>query len=132
LIASVKSDPIDLPKIEKAVHKAGDSVKRRRQCFFKGKFMDTPIYDGTLLIAGTHIQGHAIVEGPTSTIVIPAGFCLQHRSIRQSPSEERDPTMKKVDPITLSTTWHFIQRVCREMRETAERTATNVLVVTAP
>jgi N-methylhydantoinase B len=39
-------------------------------------------------------------------------------------------TMKKVDPITLSTTWHFIQRVCREMRETAERTATNVLVVT--
>lgn len=38
--------------------------------------------------------------------------------------------MKDVDPITLSTTWHFIQRVCREMRETAERTATNVLVVT--
>lgn len=38
--------------------------------------------------------------------------------------------MKKVDPITLSTTWHYIQRVCREMRETAERTATNVLVVT--
>ena len=38
--------------------------------------------------------------------------------------------MRSVDPITLSTTWHFIQRVCREMRETAERTATNVLVVT--
>lgn len=38
--------------------------------------------------------------------------------------------MNTVDPITLSTTWHFIQRVCREMRETAERTATNVLVVT--
>ena len=38
--------------------------------------------------------------------------------------------MKMVDPITLSTTWHYIQRVCREMRETAERTATNVLVVT--
>lgn len=38
--------------------------------------------------------------------------------------------MKKVDPITLSTTWHYIQSVCREMRETAERTATNVLVVT--
>ncbi len=36
----------------------------------------------------------------------------------------------KVDPITISTTWHYIQRVCREMRETAERTATNVLVVT--
>ena len=37
---------------------------------------------------------------------------------------------KRVDPITLATTWHYIQRVCREMRENAERTATNVLVVT--
>jgi len=36
----------------------------------------------------------------------------------------------KVDPITLATTWHYMQRVCREMRDTAERTATNVLVVT--
>ena len=36
----------------------------------------------------------------------------------------------KIDPITVATTWHYIQRVCREMRETAERTATNVLVVT--
>ena len=38
--------------------------------------------------------------------------------------------MAKVDPITVATTWHYIQRVCREMRENAERTATNVLVVT--
>ena len=38
--------------------------------------------------------------------------------------------MNKVDPITIATTWHYIQRVCREMRDTAERTATNVLVVT--
>ena len=38
--------------------------------------------------------------------------------------------MNKVDPISVSTIWHFIQRVCREMRETTEKTATNVLVVT--
>ena len=31
------------------------------------------------------------------------------------------------DPITVATTWHFLQRVCREMRDTMERTATNVL-----
>ena len=37
---------------------------------------------------------------------------------------------KTVDPITLATIWHYVQRVCREMRYTAERTATNVLVVT--
>jgi N-methylhydantoinase B len=37
---------------------------------------------------------------------------------------------KKIDPITIATIWHYIQRVCREMRYTVERTATNVLVVT--
>ena len=38
--------------------------------------------------------------------------------------------MSDMDPITVATIWHYIQRVCREMRETAERTATNVLVTT--
>jgi N-methylhydantoinase A len=74
LIASVKSDPIDLPKIEKAGKKGDVTLKRRRPCFFKGKFMDTPIYDGALLSPGRSIQGHAIVEEPTSTLVIPPGF----------------------------------------------------------
>jgi N-methylhydantoinase A len=74
LIASVKSAPIDLPKIERKVHPTGDLVKRRRPCFFKGKFMDTPIYDGNRVGPGTSIQGHAIVEVPTTTIVIPPGF----------------------------------------------------------
>ena len=40
------------------------------------------------------------------------------------------PQPIRTDPITTATIWHFIQRVCREMRFTAERTATNVLVVT--
>ncbi len=35
-----------------------------------------------------------------------------------------------MDPITVATIWHYIQRVCREMRYSVERTATNVLVVT--
>ena len=35
--------------------------------------------------------------------------------------------MVQTDPITVATTWHFLQRVCRDMRETMERTATNVL-----
>ncbi|WP_024333761.1 hydantoinase B/oxoprolinase family protein [Desulfotignum balticum] len=38
--------------------------------------------------------------------------------------------MEKIDPITIATTWHAIQRICKEMRETIERTATNVLAVT--
>lgn len=38
--------------------------------------------------------------------------------------------IKQPDMVTMATTWHFMQRVCREMRDTIERTATNVLVVT--
>ncbi|MFC1846021.1 hydantoinase B/oxoprolinase family protein [Chloroflexota bacterium] len=38
--------------------------------------------------------------------------------------------MEQVDPITVATIWHFLQRVCIEMRETMERTATNVLATT--
>ena len=37
---------------------------------------------------------------------------------------------KQVDPITIATSWHYLQRVCREMRDTVERTATNVLTTT--
>jgi N-methylhydantoinase B len=38
--------------------------------------------------------------------------------------------MAKVDSITIATIWHYLQRVCKEMRETMERTATNVLATT--
>ena len=39
--------------------------------------------------------------------------------------------MAKVDAITIATIWHYLQRVCKEMRETMERTATNVLATTS-
>ncbi len=35
----------------------------------------------------------------------------------------------QTDPITVATTWHYLQRVCRDMRYTMERTASNVLAV---
>lgn len=38
--------------------------------------------------------------------------------------------MAHIDPITLATTWHALQRICREMRQHIERTATNVLACT--
>lgn len=33
----------------------------------------------------------------------------------------------QIDPITIATIWHYLQRICVDMRETMERTATNVL-----
>jgi N-methylhydantoinase B len=38
--------------------------------------------------------------------------------------------MVRTDPITVATTWHALQRICREMRQHIERTATNVLACT--
>jgi N-methylhydantoinase B len=38
--------------------------------------------------------------------------------------------MTQVNPVTVATTWHYLQRVCREMRYTMERTATSVLATT--
>ena len=35
--------------------------------------------------------------------------------------------MAQTDPITIATIWHFIQKVCVEMRETMERTGSNPL-----
>jgi len=73
MITSVKSKPFDLPELGKRSNGAG-GLKRRRQCFFNGKFMDTPIYDVSHVSAGEIIKGHAIVETSTTTIVIPPDF----------------------------------------------------------
>jgi N-methylhydantoinase B len=37
------------------------------------------------------------------------------------------PAGKSVDAVTVATIWHYLQRVCRDMRHTMERTASNVL-----
>ncbi len=39
-------------------------------------------------------------------------------------------TGKPLDSVTITTIWSYFWRVCREMRDTVERTATNVLIVT--
>jgi N-methylhydantoinase A len=74
LIAKVKSKKIQIPEIEKTANNLSDPIKRSRPCYFGGNFIETPIYDGTRLRAGINIQGNAIIEEPTTTIVIPPGF----------------------------------------------------------
>jgi len=38
------------------------------------------------------------------------------------------PVEAEVDPLTLSTVWHSLQRICREMRRVIERTAQSYLI----
>ncbi|HPD61457.1 MAG TPA: hydantoinase/oxoprolinase family protein, partial [Thermodesulfobacteriota bacterium] len=50
------------------------ALKGKRQAFFEGKFMDTPIYDIARLEYGNEIQGPALLEQATSTTVVPPGW----------------------------------------------------------
>ena len=39
----------------------------------RGAWLDTPVYDGTRLTHGHQLPGHAIIEQPGTTVVVPAG-----------------------------------------------------------
>lgn len=64
-----KSTPYQPPDASKA-------LKNNRQVYFGGKFVSTPVYDGLLLQHGHMVFGPAIVEEPTTTIVVPPDFDL--------------------------------------------------------
>lgn len=74
LTASAPKAPFALKKISVGTHNADKALKRHRQCIFSGTKMDTPIYDGQHLQAGHVIDGPAIIEEQTTTVVIPGGF----------------------------------------------------------
>ena len=45
-------------------------IKGRRKAFFDGRFVVTPIYDGSSMRAGHRVKGPAIIEEPFTTIVL--------------------------------------------------------------
>jgi N-methylhydantoinase A len=48
-------------------------IKGRRKAFFDGRFVVTPIYDGSSMRAGHRVKGPAIIEEPFTTIVLHPG-----------------------------------------------------------
>jgi N-methylhydantoinase A len=51
--------------------------KGERAAIFDGAPHATPVYDGLALRHGNRLDGPALVEQPTTTIVVPPGFALQ-------------------------------------------------------
>ena len=45
-----------------------------RECYWSGEFKETPIYSAELLKAGSQVDGPAVIERTTTTIVVPPGF----------------------------------------------------------
>ncbi|MEM2144401.1 MAG: hypothetical protein QW279_03500 [Candidatus Jordarchaeaceae archaeon] len=74
LIAKIKSSKIKLREIQKGTEDSSEALKRKRLCYFNGDFVDTPVYDAMKLKFGNVIEGYAIIEEPTTTVVIPASF----------------------------------------------------------
>ncbi|MDH6288231.1 hydantoinase/oxoprolinase family protein [Rhodococcus opacus] len=67
---------VSLPKIEAVPSKSADGaiIEHRQVCLdLTTGYQDTPIYDYARLRAGHEIEGPAIVEVPTTTVVVPEG-----------------------------------------------------------
>jgi len=50
------------------------ALKRRRSAIFDGKRFKLPVYDGDRVRAGNVVEGPAIIEERTTTVVVPPSF----------------------------------------------------------
>lgn len=51
-------------------------TKKNREVIFDSRRIKTPVYEGSDLLLGAKMEGPAIIEEPTTTIVIPPGWDL--------------------------------------------------------
>jgi N-methylhydantoinase A len=72
IIASVPKVKPKLKKYELSPKTPeSQSLKGKRKCYFNREWVDTPVYDWSLLKAGNEIAGPAILEEATTTTVLP-------------------------------------------------------------
>lgn len=69
--------PFETRRVAELEGDASRALKRRRICWFDGVAVDTPVYDGALLGAGDTLEGPAIIEETTTTVVIPSRYDLR-------------------------------------------------------
>ncbi|MBI2360910.1 MAG: hydantoinase/oxoprolinase family protein [Deltaproteobacteria bacterium] len=76
LEATARHETLKLAEIPKASQEASSALKRRRRVLWSldRGYEETPVYDGTRLVAGHKISGPAIIEEPATTVVIPESY----------------------------------------------------------
>ncbi len=74
LRATAPKKPIQMQTSELGGKDASAALKSRRLAWFDGKQLETPVYDGAKLIAGNLIEGPAIIEETTTTVVVPVSY----------------------------------------------------------
>jgi N-methylhydantoinase A len=72
LRATAARAPFRLREVGRGGPESAMALKRRRSCWFDGRDVDTPVYDGARLLAGYRFNGPAIIEETTTTVVVPA------------------------------------------------------------
>ena len=74
LVATAARSPFELAAGEASGSDASAAIRRTRECWWAGKLLETPAYDGILLRPGHVLFGPAIIEERSTTIVVPGGF----------------------------------------------------------
>ena len=76
LKATARREPLRLAGIREATEPVSQALKRRRPVLWSiGEgYKETPIYDGGRLVAGHVLDGPAVIEEKTTTVVIPAAY----------------------------------------------------------
>lgn len=78
--ATAPTAPFQLSEIAEGGVEASHAIKRRRTCWFDGQEVDTPVYEGEKLLSGNLIEGPAVIEETSTTVVIPSAFsCVVDR-----------------------------------------------------
>ncbi len=74
LRATAPKKPIHMQTSVLGSEDASAALKSKRLAWFDGKQLETPVYDGAKLIAGNLIEGPAIIEETTTTVVVPVSY----------------------------------------------------------
>jgi N-methylhydantoinase A len=80
--ATAPKKPIRMSSSEVSGPDASGAIKSYRKAWFDGQNLDTPVYDGPKLAAGNEIQGPAIIEEATTTVVVPVSYRCTVDNIR--------------------------------------------------
>jgi N-methylhydantoinase A len=84
----------ELREYERVRTPVASALRSRRQAFFDGRFVDTPVYDGDRVGHGHRIEGPAIVEERFTTMVVYPGWTAEldrhgNNSVTRAGEEER-------------------------------------------
>lgn len=69
-----KKEDIKIMELPSGTADASAALKRERMCLFNGEQVQTPVYDSEKLKANNMIAGPAIIEVPTTTVVVPQSW----------------------------------------------------------